>query len=219
MDRYYALPLSFAAAFHAALLFGFSKPPRMVSAPPTKTTPDFIEVKRVDEDPPLVEPSETASSEQKLVLDPPPRSIEPEPTLIDAKAFVTRTRPPLPGLEGVDTNKIPLDFIPSVGPGTGGGGPVLPIDWLDKTPTTRFQPAPAYPFEGKQQGMAGEVLVEFVVDERGRVHDPRVVSSTSRIFEEPTLRAVAKWIFEPGRRNGEVVRFKMAVPVQFKLNE
>jgi periplasmic protein TonB len=219
MDRQYTLPLGFAAAFHAALLFGFSKPPRMVSAPPEKPTREFIAVKSADEDPPLVDPSEAQSSERKLVLDPPPRNIEPPPTLIDAKTFVTRTPPPLPGLEGLDTNKIPLDLIPSVGPGTGGGGRVLPIDWLDKTPMTRFQPAPAYPFEGKQQGMAGEVLVEFVVDERGRVHEPRVVSSTSRIFEEPTLRAVAKWIFEPGRRNGEVVRFKMAVPVQFRLNE
>ena len=30
---------------------------------------------------------------------------------------------------------------------------------------------------------------------------------------------VAKWQFEPGRRNAQVVRFRMSVPIVFKLNE
>ena len=51
------------------------------------------------------------------------------------------------------------------------------------------------------------------------MHDPRVVSSSDRVFEENALRAVAKWQFEPGRRNGQVVRFRMSVPIVFKLNE
>jgi protein TonB len=79
--------------------------------------------------------------------------------------------------------------------------------------------APLYPFEGKRDGLRGEVVVEFLVDETGAVHDPHVVRSSHRMFEEPTLRAVSKWKFEPGRRAGRVVRFKMAVPVVFSLNE
>jgi protein TonB len=39
------------------------------------------------------------------------------------------------------------------------------------------------------------------------------------MFEEPTLRAVAKWQFEPGRRDGRIVKFRMTVPVLFNLNE
>jgi periplasmic protein TonB len=98
-------------------------------------------------------------------------------------------------------------------------GDVIPSTYLDNTPRTRFQASPAYPFGAKQSGITGEVHVEFVVDERGRVSDPRVVYSSNRIFDEPTLRAVAKWQFEPGRRDGKAVKFRMTVPVMFNLNE
>jgi protein TonB len=90
---------------------------------------------------------------------------------------------------------------------------------LDKSPSTRFQATPIYPHAAKAQGLNGEVIVEFMVDESGRVHDPHVVSSSDRVFEENALRAVAKWVFEPGKRNNHVVRFRMSVPIIFKLND
>jgi protein TonB len=61
-------------------------------------------------------------------------------------------------------------------------------------------------------------MVEFVVDEAGHVLDPHVLRSSNPLFEAPTLRAVAKWRFEPGRKDGRVVRFRMAVPVEFAVN-
>ncbi len=63
------------------------------------------------------------------------------------------------------------------------------------------------------------MLVEFIVEETGRVLDPRVLDSTDRVFEEATLRAVAKWRFEPGTRDGRIVRFRMTVPGVFSLGE
>ena len=101
--------------------------------------------------------------------------------------------------------------------GAHGPRPVSP-DHLDNPPRTRTQPAPVYPYEAKIDGRRGEVWVEFVVDEAGKVLDPHVVRSNDPIFETPTLRAVSKWRFEPGRKNGQVVRFRMAVPVAFALN-
>jgi protein TonB len=67
--------------------------------------------------------------------------------------------------------------------------------------------------------MTGEVLVEFMVDESGAVRDPRIIRSSDRVFEESAVRAVSRWRFEPGRRNGAIVRFKMAVPIVFTLAE
>ena len=90
---------------------------------------------------------------------------------------------------------------------------------MDNPPRTRFQTAPIYPHVAKLAGMRGEVLVDFLVDDRGRVVDPRVVASSDRMFEEPTLKAVAKWQFEPGRRGGKIVSFRMRVPVIFNLAE
>ncbi len=90
---------------------------------------------------------------------------------------------------------------------------------LDNPPRTRVQIAPHYPHEARAGGRNGEVHVEFVVDEAGRVVNPRVVRSSDRVFDEPTLRAVSKWRFEPGRLQGTIVRFRMAVPVVFNFNE
>jgi protein TonB len=90
---------------------------------------------------------------------------------------------------------------------------------LDNPPRTRLQAAPMFPFEAKRDGRTGEVLVEFVVNEHGRVLDPKVVRSSHAMFEEPTLRAVSKWQFEPGRQRGRIVSFRMVVPVVFSLNE
>lgn len=95
--------------------------------------------------------------------------------------------------------------------------PVLQIGALDRVPQTRVRVAPVYPSEARASGLTGEVWVEFVVDESGRVTRPRVMRSTDERFEAATLRAVEKWRFEPGTQKGRPVRFRMAVPVVFSL--
>jgi protein TonB len=94
----------------------------------------------------------------------------------------------------------------------------LGIGNLDNHPRTTTQVSPVYPEEMKRQGIEGTVIVEFIVDESGRVTNPRVVKSDDPAFEAPTLRAVAGWRFEPGRKDGRRVSFKMAVPVSYKLD-
>jgi len=81
------------------------------------------------------------------------------------------------------------------------------------------QIAPHYPLSALHNNLAGQVTVQFWVDENGRVHEPRVISASSSEFEEPTLRAVAQWRFEPGRKDGQITRFEMAVPVEFHVND
>jgi outer membrane biosynthesis protein TonB len=49
--------------------------------------------------------------------------------------------------------------------------------------------------------------------------NPYVISRTDPLFEEAALRAVGHWRFAPGRHHGRVVRFKMAVPIVFRMNE
>jgi protein TonB len=112
---------------------------------------------------------------------------------------------PIGDPEGIGAIAIPGVIVTSAG--------------LDNPPRTRVQVAPAYPFEAKKDGLPGEVLVEFTVDESGQVLNARVMRSTNSVFDAPTLRAVQKWRFEPGRKNGRIVRFRMAQPVTFALNE
>ncbi len=74
-------------------------------------------------------------------------------------------------------------------------GPVLSQNLLKKTPAS--------------------VDIIFIVDEQGHVINPRVRSSSDPAFENPALNAVKRWIFEPGKKNGKPVRFRMLVPITF----
>jgi protein TonB len=43
-----------------------------------------------------------------------------------------------------------------------------------------------------------------------------VQQSSDPAFEAPALQAVRRWRFEPGKRNGQSVAFKMRAPITFK---
>jgi len=86
---------------------------------------------------------------------------------------------------------------------------------LDQKPRTLFQVPPMYPAELRRRKAAGTVYVLFVVDEQGRVLDPKIESSPDAAFERPVLEAVKRWRFEPGTRNGEKVQCKMRLPIRF----
>lgn len=85
---------------------------------------------------------------------------------------------------------------------------------LDQKPRVIYQPSPTLSAKVRKKA-PGTVYVVFVVDQRGRVVNPSVQKSSDPIFERPALAAVKKWRFEPGKRKGEAVRFRMRVPITF----
>ena len=219
MNSNYILPVSVAAAVHGALLFGFPKSPRV----PVPVKEHVIIV--CDLMPPYVETPEiveTTAEEPAAKADltpPPPTSMEP--VVLDVPTGATMPLPPIEPPSSGDVRVIvsrEKGLVNGRGDGLG-VGTIIGREHLDNSPRARFQARPVYPFEVKRTGMAGEVLIEFIVDESGNVLDPKVVKSSDRVFEENTLRAVAKWKFEPGRSGGRIVRFRMVVPVVFNLSE
>lgn len=67
--------------------------------------------------------------------------------------------------------------------------------------------APIYPNRAATRGIEGFVLLEFTVDERGAVLDPRVVeSSPSGVFDRSALNAVVRFKYKPRVVNGTAVR-------------
>jgi TonB family protein len=70
----------------------------------------------------------------------------------------------------------------------------------------------------RQSGETGSVMVEFEVDTLGRVIRAVAVRYTHREFVDPAVRAVLRWHFEPGKRHGKTVPFRMAVPIEFGLS-
>lgn len=85
---------------------------------------------------------------------------------------------------------------------------------LDQKPRPIYQPSPVLSKEA-QKKTPGTVYVIFIVDQQGRVENPQVQQSTDPVFDKPALSAVKQWKFEPGKRNGQPVRFRMRVPITF----
>jgi protein TonB len=85
---------------------------------------------------------------------------------------------------------------------------------LDQKPRAIHQPAPSLDAAARKK-VPGTVYIIFIVDQRGRVENPVVQQATDSVFEKPALAAVKQWKFEPGKRNGQPVRFRMRVPVTF----
>ena len=63
---------------------------------------------------------------------------------------------------------------------------------------------PAYPSRAQQQGIEGYVLVQFTIDELGRVVDVSVVEAQPPgVFERAALRAVERFRYKPRVVNGQ----------------
>lgn len=85
---------------------------------------------------------------------------------------------------------------------------------LDQPPRVVYQPSPVMSAKMRRR-LPGTVNVLFIVDEQGRVEKPMVESSTDPVFERAALRAVEKWRFEPGKRGGKPVPFRMRRSIVF----
>ncbi len=219
MNRF-ILPASIAAAVHG-LVFGIpgGSAPRITPAekpdtfaesfrPVLPLVPKPVEVT----DEVFEAPARGGAAVEKPTL-------EETPSVLGRKDFAIPVTP-IP----VTTNLGPIRVIPAApygpgGDGIGGTGPaVVSARYLDHTPTTRVMIAPTYPTSARHEGIEGEVNVEFTVDEAGNVHGARVVSSTDPVFEAAALTAVGKWRFAPGTRSGIPVRFRMVLPVVFRMD-
>lgn len=90
---------------------------------------------------------------------------------------------------------------------------------LEKKPESlpQYQARPQYPKELSKAKIEGLVTLVFIVDENGRVEDPRVESSSRPEFEKPALEAVRKWRFRPGQKNGQSVRAYLKIPIRFRV--
>jgi protein TonB len=85
---------------------------------------------------------------------------------------------------------------------------------LDQKPRIINQTSPILSQKLRQKTPASVTII-FIVDEKGHVMEPHVKSSSDSAFEKPALDAVKRWVFEPGKKSGKAVRFRMLVPISF----
>lgn len=75
-----------------------------------------------------------------------------------------------------------------------------------------------YPLSARQAHMAGQVLVEAVIDRNGLVRDARVIRSATPLLDDEALKAVRMWRYEPATLDGKPVPVYLTVAVTFRLN-
>jgi protein TonB len=151
---------------------------------------------------------------------PPPPEQEPE----QEEQQQEEAKPPELSEEAppLDLSQLELALNPGMGVAAAGGGSgggdevdsLFSLADLDQQPRIVYQPGPNVTADMRKK-LPGSVSVLFVVDQQGRVENPIVQKSTDPVFEKAALNAVKQWKFEPGKRKGQAVRFRMRVPITF----
>ena len=77
-----------------------------------------------------------------------------------------------------------------------------------------------YPQEAVRNGIQGRVLVDFVIDEKGKMTDVKVLKGVDPLLDAEAVKVVgASPDWKPARLQGKKVRSEMSLYVEFKLEK
>ena len=90
---------------------------------------------------------------------------------------------------------------------------------VEKAPQLISRPFVNYPTQLLHRGTEGQVVLQFVVNEHGRVDGSTisVVQSTARDFEAPAIEAVRRSAFKAGKIAGRAVPVQVRQTITFAL--
>ena len=74
-----------------------------------------------------------------------------------------------------------------------------------------------YPLQAKTLGVQGVVYVQSIINEKGKVEDPKVVKKLGAGCDEEALRVLKKSKFKPGYDKGKPVKVRFTLPIFFRL--
>lgn len=93
-----------------------------------------------------------------------------------------------------------------------------PLTLKEFSPVYKNNPTPKYPRTAKRRGYEGTVLLDVLVNMKGRVEECRLSQSSGYpVLDRAAMISVKEWLFEPGRRGDKEVEMWVKVPVSFKL--
>lgn len=174
---------------------------------------DLRVMSTADVPPPPPPPEEEPEQEEEQQQEKPPQ-LEEASQPLDLSQLELALNPGVSeGAMGGDF-AVKLNTLAATGASGDGVDSLFSLADLDQKPRVVHQPGPVLDAAARRKA-PGTVHILFVVDEQGRVENPVVQKSTDPVFERPALSAVRQWRFEPGKRNGKPVRFRMRVPVTF----
>ncbi len=75
-----------------------------------------------------------------------------------------------------------------------------------------------YPKIAKEMGIQGVVYVGFIVDEYGKVKEPKVLRSLAVPLDKEAIRVIEEDVkFTPGYHQGNAVPVRMVLPIRFRM--
>lgn len=128
----------------------------------------------------------------------------------------------LPAFDTETSSQIKSDFT------------VVPLEWptgseptngssdsdivVDQAAVPIVQVQPVYPRRAQQRGIEGRTVVGAIVEADGSVSSTSIETSSGDDSLDRSARdAVAKFKFQPGRKDGEAVRSRVLIPIRFQL--
>lgn len=162
--------------------------------------------------PPPPQPEEEAEPEK--AEEPKPPELAEAAAPLDLAQLELALNPGVGGGEGV-AGDFAIKIVGAGGGGDKGVDELFSLADLDQKPRPVFQQQPTLGAALKKK-LPANVVVVFTVDQQGRVESPIVQSASDPAFEAPVLAAIRQWKFEPGKRGGKPVRFRMRQPFSFQ---
>jgi TonB family protein len=87
---------------------------------------------------------------------------------------------------------------------------------LDRPLKIVSQKAAIFPKSTELKAAAGRAVIEFLIDEKGNVALPRIISADAPEFGYAAVQAVSGWLFEPPTSKGKKAIAKARIPFEFK---
>ncbi|MEM1134674.1 MAG: TonB family protein [Bacteroidota bacterium] len=77
-----------------------------------------------------------------------------------------------------------------------------------------------YPTQARQKGIEGLVNIQFVVEKDGSLSGVKAINGIGAGCDKEAVRVIQNApSFKPGKQRGKAVRVRMALPINFKINE
>jgi protein TonB len=119
--------------------------------------------------------------------------------------------------------------------GTPGDGPAVSNEPITNFSSLEVMPLPdggmeawakflnknlRFPYEAQQDNVSGRVFLSFIIEKDGHLSDITVIRAAGHGFDEEALRVLklAK-AWKPGVQNGQPVRVKYSIPINFQQPE
>jgi periplasmic protein TonB len=104
---------------------------------------------------------------------------------------------------------------------TPGGVDIMPEPFGGESAWSKFLSKNLrYPAPAQEEGVSGRVILSFIVEKNGHLTEISIIKGAGHGFDEEALRVLklAKdW--KPGMQNGQPVRVRYMIPINFQLSE